>query len=211
METTHAGYRWDPWNKGKIVRQKAPFKLKEIGAIRVHLQMQQRLRELALFNLGIDSKLRACDLVSLRVRDVCHGDRVAPRAVVMQHKTQHPVQFEITSSTREAVDAWVKHAGLTASEPHSQIAPSRHAPVRENRAQVGWRGRARPDGVRDAFHAANQTDADLSSHEEPAGRTAFAWSHQDGALSAISASRSTTRSSWRSRLKSKLLRPLWVS
>ena len=78
METTHAGYRRGPWNKGKIVGQKAPFKLKEIWAVRVRLQMQQRLRELALFNLGIDSKLRACDLVSLRVRDVCHGDRVAP-------------------------------------------------------------------------------------------------------------------------------------
>lgn len=78
--------------------------------------MQRRLRELALFNLGTDSKLRACDLVSLRVRDVCHGGRVAPRAVVMQHKTQRPVQFEITSSTREAVDAWIKHAELAADD-----------------------------------------------------------------------------------------------
>ena len=61
------------WNKGKLVGQKAPFKLKEIWAIRVRLEMQGRLRELTLFDLGIDSKLRACDLVSLRVRDVCHG------------------------------------------------------------------------------------------------------------------------------------------
>lgn len=74
--------------------------------------MQRRPRELALFNLGIDSKLRGCDLVSLRVRDVCHGDHVAARTVVMQRKTQRPVQFEITSTTREALDTWTRHAGL---------------------------------------------------------------------------------------------------
>ena len=89
----------EPWNKGKIVGQKAPFKLKDIGALRVCLQMESRVRELALFNLGIDSKLRGCDLVSLRVRDICHGDQVASRAVVMQHKTQRPVQFELTPAT----------------------------------------------------------------------------------------------------------------
>jgi len=92
-----------PWNKGKIVGQKTPFKLKEIWAIRVRLQLAVRRRELALFNLAIDSKLRACDLVSLRVRDVCHGQTVASRTIVMQQKTQRPVQFEITEPTREAV------------------------------------------------------------------------------------------------------------
>ena len=112
MEARYTGHRREPWNKGKLVGQKAPFKLKEIWAIRVRLQMQQRLRELALFNLGIDSKLRACDLVSLRVHDVCHGDRVATRAVVMQHKTQRPVQFEITPPTREAIGAWIRNAAL---------------------------------------------------------------------------------------------------
>jgi hypothetical protein len=85
----------EPWNKGKIVGQKAPFKLRDIWALRVRLQMESRVRELALFNLGIDNKLRGCDLVSLKVRDICHGDAVASRAVVMQHKTSRPVQFEI--------------------------------------------------------------------------------------------------------------------
>src|SRR5712671_4509055 len=99
MESTTADTVREPWNKGKIVGQKAPFKLKEIWAIRIRLQMQDRLRELALFDLGIDSKLRACDLVRLRVRDVCHGDRVAARAIVLQQKTQRPVQFEITAQT----------------------------------------------------------------------------------------------------------------
>jgi len=65
---------------------------KDIWALRVRLQMEGGLRELALFNLGIDSKLRGCGLVSLKVRDICHGDQVATRAVVMQHKNQRPVQ-----------------------------------------------------------------------------------------------------------------------
>ena len=99
MKTFHATQRHAPWNKGKLVGQKAPFKLQEIWSIRVRLQMQGRLRELAVFNLGIDSKLRACDLVSLRVRDMCHGDRVAARAIFMQQKTGRLVQFEITPAT----------------------------------------------------------------------------------------------------------------
>ncbi|MCU0298972.1 MAG: tyrosine-type recombinase/integrase [Candidatus Nanopelagicales bacterium] len=112
----------EPWNKGKIVGQKAPFKLKDIWALRVRLQMEGRVRELALFNLGIDSKLRGCDLVALKVRDVCHGDQVASRAIVMQHKTQRPVQFEITQATRDALQAWIKQAQLT---PEDFLFPSR--------------------------------------------------------------------------------------
>ena len=112
MGTTGNAAHREPWNKGKIVGQKAPFKLKDIWALRVRLQMESRVRELALFNLGIDSKLRGCDLVALKVRDVCHGDQMATRAIVMQHKTQRPVQFEITSATRDAVQAWIKQAGL---------------------------------------------------------------------------------------------------
>ena len=106
----------EPWNKGKIVGQTAPFKVKDIWALRVRLRMKNRVRELALFNLGIDSKLRGCDLVSLKVRDVCHGDAVASRAVVMQNKTQRPVQFEITPVTREAVQRWIKQAGLKSED-----------------------------------------------------------------------------------------------
>ncbi len=85
-----------PWNKGKLIGQKPPLKLKEIWAIRIRLQLDHRTRELALFNLAIDSKLRGCDLVGLHVRDVVQGSHVAPRAIVMQKKTQRPVQFEIT-------------------------------------------------------------------------------------------------------------------
>jgi integrase len=101
-----------PWNKDKIIGQKAPLKLKDIWAIRIRLQLGHRTRELALFDLGLDSKLRACDLVRLRVRDICHGDRVSTRAIVMQQKTSRPVQFEITAPTRVAVDDWIKEAAL---------------------------------------------------------------------------------------------------
>ena len=112
----------EPWNKGKIVGQKAPFKLKDIWALRVRFQMENRVRELALFNLGIDSKLRGCDLVALKVRDVCHGDQPATRAIVMQHKTQRPVQFEITQAARDALQAWIKQAQL---KPENFLFPSR--------------------------------------------------------------------------------------
>ena len=93
METTGNTIHHEPWNKGKIVGQKAPFKLKDIWALRVRLQMEGRVRELTLFNFGIDGKLRGCDLVALKVRDVCHGAQLATRAIVMQHKTKRPVQF----------------------------------------------------------------------------------------------------------------------
>ena len=72
-----------PWNKGKLIGQKPPLTLKQIWAIRIRLQMDHRVRDLALFNLAIDSKLRGCDLVRLRVRDVVHGDQVVSRATVM--------------------------------------------------------------------------------------------------------------------------------
>ena len=112
----------EPWNKGKLVGQKEPLRLKEIWAIRIRLQLAERTRELALFNLAVDSKLRSCDLVKLRVKDVTRGDRVAARAIVMQQKTGRPVQFEITEQTRESVAAWI---GFTRRRPEGFLLPSR--------------------------------------------------------------------------------------
>ena len=111
METSNSNHH-EPWNKGKLIGQKAPLKLKEIWAIRVRLELSQRTRDLALFNLAIDSKLRACDLVKLKVRDISHGDRVTSRAIVMQQKTSRPVQFEITEQTRKSIAEWLKLADL---------------------------------------------------------------------------------------------------
>ena len=95
-----------------LIGQKAPLKLKEIWAIRVRLELSNRIRDLALFNLAIDSKLRACDLVKLKVRDISHGDRVTSRAIVMQQKTGRPVQFEITEQTRKSLTEWIKTSQL---------------------------------------------------------------------------------------------------
>ena len=140
--TQNAAYR-QPWNKGKVVGQKAPPKPKDIWALRVRLQILSRVRELALFNLGIDSKLRGCDLVKLKVRDVCHGDQVAALAIVMQQKTQRPVQFEITQPTRDTVQAWIKQAGLRSDDflfP-SRIQDSPHLGTRQYaRILEGWIG-----------------------------------------------------------------------
>jgi len=120
-------HRHEPWNKGKLIGQKAPLRLREIWAIRIRLQLAERSRELALFNLAIDSKLRACDLVKLRVRDISHGDRIAARATVMQQKTQRAVKFEITDQTRASVAAWIGYAGLR-SEDFLFPSRVRHSP-----------------------------------------------------------------------------------
>lgn len=111
-----------PWNKGRLIGQKLPLKLKEIWAIRIRLQLAERLRDLALFNLAIDSKLRGCDLVSLKVNDVAQGGSIFCRAIVMQQKTHRPVQFEITEQTRQALHSWITHREL-ASNHH--LFPSR--------------------------------------------------------------------------------------
>ena len=111
-----------PWNKGKLVGPKPPFKLQEIWAVRIRLDLEHRVRELAMFNLAIDSKLRGCDLVRLRVSDVMHGRHAVSRAMVVQHKTQEPVRFELTEQTRDAIEAWVDQAALN---PDSYLFPSR--------------------------------------------------------------------------------------
>jgi integrase len=113
-----------PWNKGKLVGQKAPLKLKHIWTIRVRLELADRARELALFNLAFDSKLRSCDLLKLRVRDVYHGDRVAPRAIILQQKTQRPVQFEITEQTRDSLSAWIRVGPKTGSVHGLTVQPA---------------------------------------------------------------------------------------
>jgi integrase len=99
-----------PWNKGRLIGQKRPLKPKEVWAIRVRLQLEERRRDLALFNLALDSKLRGCDLVRLQVNDVCVGGRGRDRATVIQRKTGRPVQFEITEQTRAAIRDWVANS-----------------------------------------------------------------------------------------------------
>ena len=101
-----------PWNKGRLLGQKSPLRLKEIWAIRVRLEIAHRIRDLALFNLAIDSKLRSCDLLQLKVRDVSQGNSISRRAMILKQKTHQPVQFEITEQTRELISAWIAAANL---------------------------------------------------------------------------------------------------
>lgn len=101
-----------PWNKGKLIGQKPPLKLNEIYAIRIRLQLAKKIRDLALFNLAIDSKLRGCDIVKLKVSDIIRGGCVCPRAMIIQQKTGLPVRFEITEQTRKSIQAWYAKAQL---------------------------------------------------------------------------------------------------
>ena len=164
MECTNRPQIRVPWNKGKLVGQKAPFKPKEVWAIRARLQMENRARELALFDLGIDSKLRACDLVKLRVRDVCHGDRVASRATVLQQKTQRPVQFEISPATREAVEARIRKAELRSDDYlfPSRVRRSPHLGTRQYaRILDGWVSLVGLDPTDYGTHSMRRTKASL--------------------------------------------------
>ena len=99
-----------PWNKGKLIGQKPPLQPKHVWAIRTRLQLDGRIRELALFNLAIDSKLRACDVVSLKVEDVAPHGFAVDRATIRQKKTGRPVRFEITEQTRQSTDDYLNVA-----------------------------------------------------------------------------------------------------
>jgi integrase len=93
-----------PWNRGKITGAKPPLSPKHVWAVRTRLQLLKRFRDLALFNLAIDSKLRGCDLVGLRIADVAPHGYAVDRASIRQRKTGRPVRFEVTEQTRQAID-----------------------------------------------------------------------------------------------------------
>jgi integrase len=102
--------RQTPWNKGKLIGSKPPLRTKDVWSIRTKLQVEKRTRDLAMFNLAIDSKLRGCDVVSLKVEDVAPHGMAVDRATVRQRKTGHPVRFELSEQTREAVDDYIRSA-----------------------------------------------------------------------------------------------------
>jgi len=97
-----------PWNKGRLVGQKRPLLPKQVWAIRARLELAGNLRDLALFNLAIDSKLRGCDLVRLKVADLAIGAHIRERVSVIQSKTGRPVQFEVSENTRNSLMQWVE-------------------------------------------------------------------------------------------------------
>jgi integrase len=105
-----------PWNSGKNVGPKRPLKPRDIWAIRFYLDEHLRLRDRALFDLAIDSKLRGCDLVKLRIGDLVSGGSFRDRATVIQQKTRRPVQFEIMTEARKSLEAWLKRRGGALSD-----------------------------------------------------------------------------------------------
>ncbi len=157
-----------PWNKGKLIGQKLPLKLKVIWAIRVRLQLGDRKRDLALFNLAIDSKLRGSDLVKIQVCDIANSGAVMSRAMVMQQKTGRPAKFEITEQTRNAVSNWIRLAKLS---PSNYLFPSRihqspHLSLINMRASrlVGAFHWTRSKGVWNTFNAKDKSNANLQKN-----------------------------------------------
>ena len=114
-----------PWNRGRVIGQKLPLRLRDIFGVRVRLQLQDRVRDLALFNLAIDSKLRGCDLVALRVCDLAREGGLGARAQIIQRKTGKTVQFELTDQTRRAIMDWINRRRLTRED---YLFPSRQRP-----------------------------------------------------------------------------------
>lgn len=153
-----------PWNKGRLIGQKPPLKLREVWTVRTRLQMVGNTREIALFNLAIDSKLRGCDVVRLMVRDVAHGSQVLARATVVQQKTKQPVRFEVTDQTREALTAWTVKAKLAAGD---YLFPSRqrgspHLSTRQYaRIVKGWIAPLGGDPQAYGTHSLRRTKATL--------------------------------------------------
>jgi len=105
-----------PWNKGKLVGAKPPLRPSQVWSIRTKLQIEGKKRDLALFNLAIDSKLRGCDVVAVRVDDVAPSGYSMDRATIRQKKTGRPVRFEITDQTRQAIDEYLKITGRKAGQ-----------------------------------------------------------------------------------------------
>ena len=165
MDTTipnFVGFAKAPWDKGRLIGQKRPLKPKDVWAIRVRLQLEDRKRDLALFNLAIDSKLRGCDLVSLKIGDVCAGGRARERATVIQRKTGRPVQFEITEQTRSSIRDWLSAADLSNGRYlfPSRVRAQPHLSTRQYARIVhGWIESAGLDSSAYGTHSMRRTKA----------------------------------------------------
>jgi len=167
-----------PWNRGKLVGQKLPLKLRDVFGIRVRLQLQRRTRELALFNLAIDSKLRGCDLIALRVGDLARGGALGSRAQVIQQKTGRVVQFEITEQTRHSVAAWIAKRAL-----------SRQDFLFPSRVRLGRRRGVAVFRLRHTLHAPDQGHLNLSADSQRARHPVAAWTLETGKHRQVSGDR----------------------
>ena len=153
-----------PWNKGKLTGAKPPLRPKHVWSIRTKLQIEGRTRDLAMFNLAIDSKLRGCDVVAIRVEDVAAGGYTADRATVRQRKTGRPVRFELSERTRQAVDDYLKATGKRPGEFlfTGRRAPNRNMTTRRYARLVSeWIGSVGLDPRLFGTHSLRRTKATL--------------------------------------------------
>jgi len=165
-----------PWNKGKLIGAKPPLRPKHVWSIRTKLQIENRMRDLAMFNLAIDSKLRGCDVVALKVEDVAPSGYAVDRATVRQRKTGQPVRFELTEQTRQAVDDYVRAAakkpgefmftGRFGKEHHDKA-------IRTARFRVDCEHRPGSAPVRHPLTTTNEGNLDLPAYRQSARRTAL--------------------------------------
>lgn len=153
-----------PWNKGKLMGQKSPLRPQQIWAIRIRLENEGRRRDLALFNLAIDSKLRASDLLNIRVSNIATDGRAHTRATVLQQKTRQPVRFEITERTRRSIEQWIMAGKLVSSNylfPSRQQA-SPHLSLRQySRILQSWVSGIGLDPAAYGTHSMRRTKATL--------------------------------------------------
>ena len=172
------------WNKGKLTGPKPPLRPGHVWLIRAKLQLERRSRDLALFNLAIDSKLRGCDLVALNVDDVAPNGYAVDRATVRQSKTGRPVRFELTEVTRQALDDYLRVCNRIAGQClfPGRRGPDAHLTTRQYARLVSeWVSSIGLAPLKYAthFHAADQGDADLPANRQSESGSAAAWPHED--------------------------------
>ncbi len=181
LETAIAtAIRRAPWNKGKLTGAKPPLRPKHVWSIRTKLQIEGNMRDLAMFNLAIDSKLRGCDVVALKVEDVAPSGYSVDRATVRQRKTGQPVRFELTEQTRQAVDDYLRLAGKKPGEFMfaGRRGPGRSMTTRQySRLVCEWIANIGLDPHLFGTHSLRRTKATLT-HRQSTSRTAPAWPHQ---------------------------------
>ena len=173
-----------PWNKGKLIGARPPLRPKHVWSIRTRLLLEGRIRDLALFNLAIDSKLRGCDVVAVRVEDVAPNGYTMDRATVRQKKTGRPVKFELTDQTRQAIDDYLKAA---ARKPGEFLFAGRrgsshcadHSAIRAAPVGLDRKHRPRSEALWHTFAASNKGNADLSPDRKSTSRAALARAHQN--------------------------------
>jgi len=169
----------EPWNKGKLIGAKQPLRSKHVWSIRTKLQVEGQNRDLAMFNLAIDSKLRGCDVVTLKVEDVAPGGYALDRATVRQKKTGQPVRFEMTEQTRQSVDDYIHAAG---KKPGEFLFIGRHGPAQcmttrqYARLVSGWVGSI---GLDHALSTSNEGHSDLSPHGKSESGTVTTRAYED--------------------------------